>query len=146
MGLRRAVHAKTGGRCYYCGVHIRCADEVLPHDWLMLRGGVMMVPDHAHPKSRGGIDGAENRLPACYGCNAAKGWLTVEEFRALKAFRLGDPSFVFACEDPEPQRDWLCVYSDDRLRELFLHNHPYAVEAVQRSRSIKKRERAAARR
>lgn len=145
MGFRRKVHAKTNGRCYYCGADVRCADEALPRDWLLLRGGVTMVPDHAHPKARGGVDDVENRLPACPGCNAAKGWLNVEEYRTLKGLRAGDLSFTFACEDPGLQRDWLCVFSEDRLRELFVHNQPHADEAFSRGRSLKLRQRDAAR-
>lgn len=146
MPFRRQVHAKTGGRCFYCGAHVRCADEELPRDWLLLRGGVTMVPDHAHPKSRGGDDGVDNRLPACGGCNAAKGWLTVEEYRTVKGLRRGDLSFRFAGEDPALQRDWLCVHSEERERELFLHNQPWARDAYSRGRSLRKRHKEAARR
>jgi len=146
MGFRRQVHSKTNGRCYYCGADVRCADEALPRDWLLLRGGVTMIADHAYPKARGGVDDVDNRLPACPGCNAAKGWLSVEEFRALRGFREGNLSFTFACEDKGPSRDWLCGFSDDQLRELFLHNQPHAHEAYSRGRSIRKRDKDAARR
>ena len=141
MAFRIKVHSKTRGRCFYCGIHVRCADEVLPHDWLVLRSATeaMMVPDHAHPKSRGGIDGIDNRLPACGACNAAKGWLNVEEYRLVKSIRARNLSFGFACEEPPRQRDWMCVYSEERERELFLHQMPWAKDAYGRSGAIKKR-------
>jgi hypothetical protein len=148
MRFRREVHAKTNGRCFYCGAHVRCADEELPRDWLLVRSaiGLTMVPDHAHPKKRGGEDRADNRLPSCWSCNAAKGWLTVEEFRTLEGLKRRDLSFSFACEDPGPPRDWVCVYSDDQVRYLLLHNQPAAHDAYSRGTSIRKRMKAAARR
>jgi len=148
MRFLRVVHAKTNGRCFYCGAHVRCADEDLPRDWLLVRSahGLTMVPDHAHPKTRGGEDGADNRLPSCSGCNAAKGWLTVEEYRLAEGLKRRDLSFMFACEEPGPPRDWLCVYSEDEVRRLLLHNHPAARDAYSRSIPIRKRRKAAARR
>jgi hypothetical protein len=147
MGFRRQVHAKTNGKCFFCGVDVRCADEDLPRDWLLVKGGgLTMVPDHAHPKARGGEDGIDNRLPSCGWCNSAKGWLTVEEFRCLKGLRAGDLSFSFACEEPRVTRDWLCVHSEDRERELFLHNQPWARDGYSRGKSIRKRRKAAERR
>jgi hypothetical protein len=138
MGFRRQVHAKTDGRCFYCGVHVRCGAEELPRDWLLVRGGgVAMVPDHAYPKARGGSDTVDNRLPACGGCNAAKGWLTVEEFRFLKGLRAGDLSFRFPAEEPARPRDWLCVHSGER--DLFAHNFPWARESYSRGRSLRER-------
>jgi hypothetical protein len=146
MGLRRAVHAKTNGRCFYCGAHVRCAAEDLPRDWLFLRGGgPTMVMDHADPKARGGADHVSNRLPACGGCNSAKGWLTVDEFRALQGLKAGDLSLSFAGEDARPARDWLLVFSHDQLRAIFLHSWPSAAEAFSRGRPIKRRLREATR-
>lgn len=144
MPFRRKVHAKTNGRCFYCGVHVRCADEDLPHDWLLVRGGgVTMVADHAHPKTRLGEDGPDNRLPSCGGCNSAKGWLTVDEFRLLQGLKQGNLSFAFACEDPMgPARDWICVFSDDAVRDLLVHNQPSARDAYSRGKSLRKRAKA----
>lgn len=45
--------------------------------------------DHLLPFSRGGRDVAGNRVWACQACNTLKGCLTVEEFRAVIAYRLG---------------------------------------------------------
>lgn len=135
---RRLVHEMFGGRCFYCGIHVQLRDEPLPRDWLMLKGVQrLMVEDHAHPKARGGEDGIDNRLPACSACNAAKGWLNVEEFRFRSALKLRDLNFGFAGEESPRQRDWLCVYSDDR--DLFIHNMPWAAEAFSRGKSLKKR-------
>ncbi|QDM26983.1 HNH endonuclease [Tardiphaga sp. vice304] len=147
MGMRRKVHAKTDGRCFYCGAHVRCADEAPPRDWLLLRGGgVTMVMDHADPKARGGADHVSNRLPACGGCNSAKGWLNVDEYRTLEGMKAGDLSLSFAGDVDRPPRDWLCVFSEKYLKGLFLHNHPKAAEAISRGRPIKLRLRDAARR
>lgn len=104
-----------------------------------------MIPDHAHPKARGGEDDLDNRLPACGGCNAAKGWLTVEEFRFLKGLRAGNLSLMFPGEMPSISRDWLCVHSPDQERDLFAHNFPEARESYSRGRSLRKRQKAAAR-
>lgn len=147
MRFRRMIHAKTNGRCFYCGVHVRCGDEELPHDWLLVKGGgVTMVPDHAHPKARGGVDVVDNRLPSCGWCNSAKGWLNVEEFRLLKGLRAGNLSFRFPGEEPEIARDWLCVHSEGCERDLFLHNQPHARDGYSRGKSLRKRAKLAKRR
>jgi 5-methylcytosine-specific restriction endonuclease McrA len=61
----RAKRAAAGGLCYYCkrGVAL---------------GG---VKDHVEPVSRGGSDGIENVVLACWDCNAAKSDLSEAEFR-----------------------------------------------------------------
>lgn len=132
MGFRRAVHAKTGGRCFYCGTSLICGNEQPARDWLLINGGNWMVPDHAHPRKRGGDDSRENALPSCWKCNSLKGALTVEEFRSLRAFRERNMLFRFACEDPAVQRDWLFVASEQSVRDLFLHNNPAAKGAFSR--------------
>lgn len=144
MGFRRAVHAKTGGRCFYCGTPVLCGNEEPARDWLLINGGNWMVPDHANPRKRGGDDSRDNALPSCWKCNAAKGALTVDEFRSLRAFRSGDMQFRFACEEIAPPRDWLCVASDESARELFLYNNPAAAGAYSRrqARSVIKDLRA----
>jgi len=138
MTFRRAVHAKTEGRCFYCGAHVLCGDERPLRDWLLVRGGNWMIPDHADPRKRGGADGIENRLPSCSGCNAAKGALTVAEFRTLQALKAEDPSFTFACEQALPRRDWLCVFSPDFLRDLFFHNQPAAIGVYGRGKTARR--------
>lgn len=142
---RRILHAMFNGRCYYCGLHVQLGKEPLPRDWLFLKGKTrMMVEDHAHPKTRGGVDGIENRLPACWGCNTAKGWLTVEEYRFVRGLRNRDLSFAFPFEDAKP-RDWLCVHSEDEARLLFFHNFPWARDAYSRGAPIRQRLKRAAR-
>jgi len=54
--LRKKVHAKTGGTCFYC-------ETSLQYDWEM---------DHYIPVSKGGKNAIENLVPACRPCNQAK--------------------------------------------------------------------------
>ncbi len=63
----RAVHDKTAGRCWYCGLPLHHFGN----------GQI----EHQQPKSRGGGDEIENLVPACRSCNYSKGTQTVEEFR-----------------------------------------------------------------
>lgn len=144
---RQALHASFGGRCFYCGVHIRCqAGQPLPRDWLLLKdhNDRVFVPDHAIPLARGGADTPENLKPSCWGCNSAKGWLTVEEYRCLRGLRRGDPCFSFPGEPTRTQRDWLCCFSKDWIRFLFLCNFPEAKDAYSRGKSIRRRQKEAA--
>jgi 5-methylcytosine-specific restriction endonuclease McrA len=39
--------------------------------------------DHLQPRSRGGGNGAKNRVLCCYQCNQAKGNIPPEEFKRL---------------------------------------------------------------
>jgi CRISPR/Cas system Type II protein with McrA/HNH and RuvC-like nuclease domain len=61
------LYDKCNGRCAYCGEQIAFAD---------------MQIEHAEPISRGGLDTPDNQFPACEACNKAKGYRTLEEFRA----------------------------------------------------------------
>lgn len=72
--LRRAVWAKTGGRCWYCGFVLKPNGE-----------GSRRQPniDHQHPHSLGGEDTLENLVIACGWCNSKKRDCTVEEYRDL---------------------------------------------------------------
>lgn len=45
--------------------------------------------DHLLPKSRQGTDNPKNIVDACRKCNQDKGSLTLPEYRAVVAFRLG---------------------------------------------------------
>jgi hypothetical protein len=54
--LRKKVHSKTGGKCFYCEV-------TLEYDWEM---------DHYIPVSKGGKNAIENLVPACRTCNQTK--------------------------------------------------------------------------
>jgi 5-methylcytosine-specific restriction endonuclease McrA len=53
---RKLIRAKTGGRCHVCGGPL----------------GPKWAADHVRPRARGGQDAAENYLPACNSCNAAR--------------------------------------------------------------------------
>jgi 5-methylcytosine-specific restriction endonuclease McrA len=57
---RRAVFARDGHRCQYCGAH---ADSI----------------DHVLPRSRGGVHAWENVTACCRGCNLRKRDRTPEE-------------------------------------------------------------------
>lgn len=63
---RKAVHAKYGGRCAYCGQPIDIRD---------------MQVDHIFPKWRGGTDNTDNLNPSCRMCNFYKGGGDIESFR-----------------------------------------------------------------
>lgn len=69
---RKKVWAKTGYRCWYCGV--------TPPE-------KEMTIDHVVPISRGGQSNQKNLVPCCMLCNSAKGSLRVEEFRELQIKR-----------------------------------------------------------
>lgn len=61
-------------RCYYC-------------NRLLTRKNKSV--DHLVPLSRGGTDGPANMVNACKDCNRDKGCLSVNEFRAVMAYRMG---------------------------------------------------------
>lgn len=63
---RLQVYEKYGGKCAYCGSHIRL-DE--------------MQVDHIKPLALGGADDISNLAPACRMCNFYKSTLTLEKFR-----------------------------------------------------------------
>lgn len=82
----RALFARDGHLCLYCGGKFSARD---------------LTRDHVHPVSRGGRNVWENCASSCRRCNHAKGDLDVSEFRPL----LGVP-FV-----PDPARYLLLVAS-----------------------------------
>ena len=61
---RRALFARDGWRCVYCG-----------------NAGGRLTLDHVVPRSRGGASVWENVVTACAPCNHRKGDRTVEEAR-----------------------------------------------------------------
>lgn len=63
---RERVHAKTGGRCSYCGIHVSL---------------LTFAVDHVTARKHGGSNRIENLMPACTSCNGAKGAKTVEDYR-----------------------------------------------------------------
>lgn len=66
---RLAVWSLTGGRCLYCR---RLVD--------FFGYGAFRV-DHVIPRASGGTDDFNNLVPACDPCNAAKGAMSLEEWR-----------------------------------------------------------------
>lgn len=66
MSNREKILAKSGGRCWYCG--------------LLLRDSIFCT-DHLVPTSRGGNDKIENLFPSCQNCNHEKADLKLEEYR-----------------------------------------------------------------
>ena len=71
---RKAVFARDGNRCQYCGRQAECID-------------------HVHPRSKGGEHKWENVVACCRRCNAAKGDTLLE----LSRFRLEKTPYA-----PEP--------------------------------------------
>ena len=63
---RLRVYNMYGGRCAYCGRHIRYED---------------MQVDHMVPLDNGGADNEGNYAPACRMCNHYKSTYTVEKLR-----------------------------------------------------------------
>ena len=59
---RESIKARDGHKCVYCG-----STENL-------------TIDHVTPKSKGGIDHADNCVTACRPCNQAKGSMHVDVF------------------------------------------------------------------
>ena len=76
---REIVRQKFGGRCAYCGEHLRAkwhVDHLLPivrDNWLH-QGA---APIHGHR------DVIENMMPACPPCNIDKRSLTLEDWRGI---------------------------------------------------------------
>jgi len=75
---KQKVHAKSGGKCCYCGT---------------APGPNKLTIDHIKPIAKGGKDGYYNLRSACYDCNRCKGNMDVEEFRKAIELRL-DPNFI----------------------------------------------------
>jgi len=65
--LRRAVLARDGGRCRYCGRVARQADHIIP-------------------RKRGGADALENLVACCAPCNKIAGGLVFSSFAAKKSW------------------------------------------------------------
>jgi hypothetical protein len=132
---RRAdLFRTTGGRCFYCGIHVRLADEPLQRDWLVPRNALnlRMVPEHALPISRGGTDYVANIVPSCFVCNARKGSLTLLEYDLWVGIRDYDLNAGIWGLTPQAPRDWLCSYSEPSV--IFKYNRPDAAVAFGRGK------------
>lgn len=85
-------------RCFYCNqetVKYRSTKET-PHAPPNGR-----TTDHLEPKIRGGRDLTPNFVTSCYRCNVDKSGLTLDEYRAAIALRMGliaVPEFKFPGE------------------------------------------------
>jgi 5-methylcytosine-specific restriction endonuclease McrA len=79
----------SGEKCFYCGLEM----------------GSDRTRDHKQPKSRGGGGHGDGNIVHCHrSCNQHKGTMTLEEYRAVKAFTVGlDASqFKFPGESHHP--------------------------------------------
>ena len=61
---RKNLHMRDGGKCLYCGVHVKISDASY---------------DHVIPKSRGGPTTWENMVTCCLKCNCKKADKTLAE-------------------------------------------------------------------
>lgn len=122
---RTQLRATTDGKCFYCGCPTIHQGKTGSRDWMLLGHQYWFVREHATPTWRGGTGAKENTVPACAGCNRAKGALTLDEFRLECALRAGDLNFRFAFDTPAPVlRDWLVCHSPPFERGFMLRNMP----------------------
>jgi 5-methylcytosine-specific restriction endonuclease McrA len=63
--LREAIHAREGGRCFYCRRRVTAATRCL---------------DHIIPRARRGRNGYRNLVSSCSECNSLKGERRAEDF------------------------------------------------------------------
>lgn len=126
---RHKIFHMTGGKCFYCAGPVVCATLPQQRDWLFPRPvRHKMQCEHKTPTIRGGADHRDNYVPACLGCNNAKGAFTIDEFRFIRGLQEGNPNFRFPFErEPVDERDWLCTHSPGFAAALLLHNMPAAV-------------------
>ena len=71
--LKAAVWNMTWGHCFYCGTNYMNPFE-------------NMIIEHVVPLFRGGTNEIENLVPACDGCNEAKGTLLLNEWRIARPY------------------------------------------------------------
>jgi len=101
--------------CGYCGVEL---------------GQSNFTIDHIIPKSKGGSDSADNRMPACRECNLSKGTKTLEEFRLWASWRSLCKEQGFSIK----QLEWLLNNTD--LQERYRWGCPPVVFAFERSKEV----------
>lgn len=77
--VRAALVAAQNGRCCWCGLSMDRAG----------RGGRGATLDHIVPLAKGGPDVPENLAAACRLCNAARGDMAADAFRAARAGNAG---------------------------------------------------------
>lgn len=78
LGLRisRAIDARDGGCCVYCGATAETS-------------GTHLELDHLRVRSQGGADVARNLVTCCRRCNGARQDMTVSQWAAYAAEKLG---------------------------------------------------------
>ena len=96
---RRAVFARDGHSCQYCGVE-----------------GVRLTVDHVLPRSRGGPSSWENLVACCPGCNRRKGNQLPHEanmrlFREPRSFNLHTSRHIMR----------MMGHSDDKWRKYLFY-------------------------
>jgi len=102
-GMTHAEHARLKhelwieqhGRCRYCSLYIP-RPNLRPEPWLAAADPIDGVLDHKQPLSRDGVNERANLALTCHGCNAEKGTMTADEFRAWMG--------AFAARAPPPSR------------------------------------------
>jgi hypothetical protein len=77
LELRRAIHARESGRCFYCLRRVAARSKCL---------------DHVVPRARVGCNSYRNLVSACMACNAQKGEQPAEEYLRwlFREHRLGE--------------------------------------------------------
>jgi len=80
-------------RCWYCGVPVHAPMLApnpygSPNKFADIR--TLRTTDHKIPRSQGGSNFGDNKVTACFSCNASKGSKTIEEYREY-LFRVSPP-------------------------------------------------------
>jgi len=73
-------------KCYYCNVSLVRFVSNKQHRFNPPNG---LTRDHVLPKSRGGKDLVNNTVDCCCECQVDKARLTLQEYRAVLAYRKG---------------------------------------------------------
>ncbi len=91
--LRQAIHAREGGRCFYClrrlTARVRCLDHVVPRVHLGRNSYRNLVSCCAECNSQKGEDPAEDFLRKLYRMRRLSASELAERFRALDALASG---------------------------------------------------------
>lgn len=114
---RARIIAKSQGFCVYCG----CNE--LSNERLQI--------DHFIPLSRGGVNQARNLVAACQSCNAEKGDMLAEEYRAYLCALLKQSSHLFDYENSCYGVEIGLLSNDDLERVLSRHELRMSARAVE---------------
>lgn len=104
---RARVIAKSQGLCVYCGLNevSRSPLEI----------------DHFVPLSRGGTNQMRNLVASCKRCNAEKGDMLIEEYRAYLCALNGVPSELFDYENSMYGAEVGIISEEELCRVLRFH-------------------------